>query len=219
MGYKRALQMVDRLRDGALDWGPDRSRLLIRAVRELAKGRALTGAQADEIIAGLGIPRDEALTFLREVAERDPADNIVGIVPGLSLNRHPHRFQVDGQPMSAWCAEDTLLLPPLLKQTALVESRSPVSKKTVRLTVSPERIEEVVPAGAVVSIVIVDTDKPDTSSVESIWATFCRHIHFFVSREEAEQWVQGRGDIEILPVGEAFELGKHMMPRLLAYDE
>lgn len=80
---------------------------------------------------------------------------------------------------------------------------------------SPERVEGVNPAGAVVSFVIVDPDTLDIQSVESIRTTFCRNIHFFASRKEAEQWATGRDDIEILPVDEAFELGKHVMSKLL----
>ncbi len=150
------------------------------------------------------------------MSERDTDDNIVGVM-GLSLGDHPHRFNVNGTQMSTWCAEDTLFLPAMLKQTATIESGSPLTNEKVRLTVSAEGVEESNPAGAVVSIVIVDPDKADMSSAQAIWGTFCHHIFFFASRREGEQWAAGRDDIEILSLDEGFELGKQFWSKVLAY--
>ena len=102
-------------------------------------------------------------------------------------------------------------------QRTTVESESPLTKEKIRLTVSPQRVEESNPAGAVVSIVVMDPDKADMSSAQAIWGTFCHHIFFFASREEAEQWAAGRDDIEILSLDEGFELGKQFWSKVLAY--
>ncbi|MGH7449895.1 MAG: organomercurial lyase [bacterium] len=203
---------------GLLDYGPNLSRLLIRVMRALTQGRPVSNEQVDRIIADLGIARGDAHQFLSEVTERDADGNIAGIF-GLSLNNTSHRFYVNGVRMSAWCAEDTLFLPAMLEQTATVESKSPVSGEKIRLTISPQRVKEVSPIDAVVSMIIVESDKADMSSVESIWSTFCHHIHFFASREEAEQWAAGRDNIEILSVNESFELGKQISSRFLVYGQ
>ncbi len=218
MSNARATEMARKLAESGalLDYGPDRSRLLLQILRSLAKGRPVTGEQVDQIAADIGIARDEADQFLRQMSERDTDDNIVGVM-GLSLNDHPHRFDVNGTRMRTWCAEDTLFLPAMLKQTATVESESPLTKEKIRLTVSPQRVEESNPAGAVVSIVVMDPDKADMSSAQAIWGTFCHHIFFFASREEAEQWAAGRDDIEILSLDEGFELGKQFWSKVLAY--
>ncbi len=200
----------------ALNFGPDNSRLLISVWRTLTKGRPVSGEQIDEMIADLGVNQDEAGEFLRGVTERDSSDSIVGIF-GLSLNDHPHRFTVNGASLTTWCAEDALFLPPMLKQTATVESYSPVSKEKVRLTLGPDGVEEVSPAGAVVSIVTLDPSKVDTSSVEAIYGNFCEQIHFFASREEAERWAADRENIDILSVEEGYELGKLAFSEVLAY--
>ncbi|MBI4278994.1 MAG: hypothetical protein HY660_11100 [Armatimonadetes bacterium] len=105
----------------------------------------------------------------------------------------------------------------MLKQTATVESVSPLSKERVRLTVSPQRVEEVSPQGAVVSMVIVDPDRVELRSVEAIWMTFCHHIFFFASRAEAERWAAGKRDIEVLSVDEAHELGSRLLSRPLVH--
>lgn len=218
MSNARATEMARKLTESGalLDYGPDLSRLLLQVLRSLAKGRPVSGEQVDRIVAGLGSARDEADQFLRQISERDADDSIVGIM-GLSLNDHPHRFDVNGTRMSTWCAEDTLFLPAMLKQTATIVSESPLTKEKIRLTVSPDGVEESGPAGAVVSIVVIDPDKADMSSAQAIWGTFCHHIFFFASREEGEQWATGRDDIEILSLDEGFELGKQFWSKVLAY--
>jgi alkylmercury lyase len=216
MNTTHAFEMARRMGEDLLDYGPDRSRLLIRVMRTLAQGRPVTGEQVDQMIADLGIARDEAHQFLRPITERDAEDHIVGIM-GLSLNDHPHRFSVNGVALAAWCAEDTLFLPVMLKQTAIVESYSPVSNEKIHLTISPERVEAVSPVAAVVSIVVVDPTEDTMASIAAIWSTFCRQIHFFASRAEAERWAAGRGDIAILDVDEGFELGRQVWSSVLPY--
>ncbi len=218
MGSTRATEATRKLTNpgGLLDYGPDLSRLLVRLMRELAQGHPVPKERVDRIVADVGSDPEEADKLLREVTERDADNNVVGIM-GLSLNDTPHRFYVDGTRMSAWCAEDMLFLPAVLDQTATVESKSPVTREKVKLTVSPQGVEEVDPAAAVVSIVIVDPNDANMSSVEAIWGTFCHHTFFFDSREEAERWAAGRDDIEILSVDEAYELGRLLSSRFLVY--
>ena len=218
MSNTRVNEMAQKMATSLLDYGPHRSRLLVRVLRSLAACRPVTGAQVDRMITDIGIGRDEAHLFLRKITERDGADNIVGIM-GLSLNDHPHRLYVNGASLSAWCAEDTLFLPVILNQTATIESHSPVTKEKIRLTVSPERVEAASPVGAVVSIAIVDPTQDAMASVEAIWNTFCEHIHFFSSRDEAERWAADRGDIAILTVEEGFELGRQLWSRVLTHAE
>lgn len=220
MNDTRAAAMLEsHTRDGGvLDFGPERSRLILRVQRALAQGRPVSAEQVDRLIHEIGIDHAEADQFLRQVTERDPDDNIVGIFT-LSLNATPHRLLVNGTELWAWCAADTLFLPALLEQTATVESTSPVSGETVRLTVSPQRVEHVDPPDAVVSTVIADPNAANFSSVDAIWGTYCHHIYFFASREEAERWAAGRDEIAILSVQEGFNVSRRIAARLLGYVE
>ncbi len=113
MDNARAMEATRKLTrpGGPVDYGPDLSRLLVRVMRELAQGRPVSKERVDEIVADMGIDRDEAYRLLGEVAERDADENIFGVM-GLSLNDTPHRFYANGTRMSAWCAEDTLFLCP-----------------------------------------------------------------------------------------------------------
>ena len=220
MNDARLHTMVQKMADDLLDYGPGHSRLLLRVMRRLAQGNPVTGAQVDEIVAELGLTPKDADPFLRKVTERDAEGQIVGIM-GLSLNDYPHRVQVNGVTLSAWCAEDTLFLPAMLQQTITVESPSPISKEKIRLTVSPQRVEAVSPTSAVISIVVVDPTEDSMASVEAIWMTFCNHILFFASREEAERWAAGRPAtrIAVVTVDEGFDLGRQLWSRVLPYVE
>jgi alkylmercury lyase len=199
---------------GPLDYGPELSRLTIRVLRAVAAGTPVTRAQVGQLTSDLAVSPQEAERFLGQIAEYDLGDNIVGIA-GLSLGGHPHRFAVDGRQLSTWCALDTLFLPALLGRAAAVESPSPLSREPVRLRVSPERVEQVSPAGAVLSMVTVGQDRRAMTSVQALWSAFCCHVHVFASREEAERWAAGREDIAVLSIEEGFELGRRLWAKAL----
>ena len=203
---------------GLLDYGPDRSRLLLRILRTLGQGRPVSVEQVDQLIDELGISRDDGRALVSQVAERGPDESVVGMF-GLTLNETQHRLTVNGNQLFTWCALDTLFLPIVLGQSTSIESESPMGNAKVRLTVSPRRVEAVEPAGAVVSIVAVDPDTADISSVEAVWGTFCNHVFFFATRSDAQAWAAGRDNrdaIEIVSVDEAFELGQLLSSTLLS---
>jgi len=215
MSDAQVRDMAKKLQARLMEYGPDHLRLLVQVVRQLAHGRPLSAKQVDQRIAALGLAPDAAHQFLRELTERDAGDQIVGAI-GLSLGEHPHRLDIAGVSLSAWCALDTFFLPALLQQTATIESPSPVTDSAIRLRVSPERVEEASPASVVISIVLVDPSRENMASVEAIWSAFCHHVHFFGTREEAERWASRRDDIVILTVDEGFELGRQVWSTVLS---
>ena len=199
------------------DFGPGRSQLLLRVLERLGCGRPVTKGQVEDMIAGLDISQDEAQKFLDGLCERDAGGQIIGCI-GLSLNgQWPHRFYVNGTALRTWCAWDTLFLPTLLNRTASIVSFSPASKKEVRVTVSPVQVEWTCPRTAVVSIVNLNLADRDTCSVESIWSNFCQQVYFFPAQQDAEEWATDKENISILPVDEAYALGKQYFSKLLSY--
>lgn len=215
MSNTRAAKSMLKLTEagGPLDFSPDRARLFVRVARTLAQGRPIAAEQFGRIVAELAIAPEEAQRFLDEWTERDASGAIVGM--GLTLNETPHQLWVNGVRLWAWCAEDTLFYPAALNQAATIESASPVSGALTRVRVSPTHVEEVIPAGAVVTLPVVDPDEADMSSVDAIWNTFCHHSFFFPSRAEAQQWAAGREDIEIVPVEDGFAIGRQLAARML----
>ena len=200
-----------------LDFGPGRSRLLIRVVRTLACGRPVTVDQVDQMAARLDMSPVDARQFLKQVSERDAEGRIIGAL-GLSLHdQWAHRFYVNGIPLRTWCAWDALFLPPILNRNASIVSFSPVGRKEVRLTVSPHQVEWSYPEGAVVSMVDFGEFGPGASSVEAIWSSFCHRGYFCPTEQEAEEWAEDQENISILSVEEGYELGKRTFSKLLAY--
>ena len=115
-----------------------------------------------------------------------------------------HQITVGGRKLSAWCAWDTLFLPQLLAQTADIESSSPDQGSTVRLTVSPERVERVQPVGARMSFLL-----PDAAAVQKdVVSTFCHFIHFFASRQAGESWTAQHSETFLLSIGAAYILAR-----------
>jgi len=101
----------------------------------------------------------------------DSQQRVVGYwglaIPGCYTN--PHNLTVGGRRHSAWCAWDTLFLPQLLGQTAEIESSSPASGDSIRLTVTPEAVAQVDPAGAHMSFLL-----PDAAAIQKdVVTTFC----------------------------------------------
>src|SRR5713226_8052895 len=177
---------LDQLAEALLEAGirqaftPDVSRLTVRLWREIARGGPVSPQRVEQIASALDIPQQTAREVLHKMCERDRDGNVVGIA-GLSQNQYPHRFTVNGRRLSTWCAWDSLFLPVMLQQTALVSSRCPTTGEAIRLTITPQGVTSKHPASAVISIVIPQPRTSGLESVEEIWTTFCRHVHFFAS--------------------------------------
>src|SRR5574341_524290 len=196
---------------------PDVARLTVLLWREIARGGPISPERVEQIASALDIQQDTAQEVLQKMCERDGDGNVVGIA-GLSQNRHPHRFTVNGTRLSTWCAWDSLFLPVMLQQTAEVSSLCPATKEVIRLTIAPEGVTSYQPASAVISIVIPEPSKQGLESVEEIWMTFCNHIHFFSSPRAAQEWFAARGqEIAILSIEEGFELGRLALGEILQH--
>lgn len=105
----------------------------------------------------------------------------------------------------------------MLGEEVVVESDSPVSGTTVRLTVTPNEIRISSPEGAVVSIATIDPKIHDVSSVEAIWSNFCHQVFFFPSMDEASEWAAGKSNIQLVSVADGFEVGRLAFSELRGY--
>ena len=189
------------------DFGPEGSRLLIALYRRLAaEGRPITVGEVKELAKGAGLTTEEARSLVERAGELDDDGAVRGIV-GLSLNAHPHKFLVNGHELRNWCALDPLLIAPTMSGDVELESDDPRSGETIRVSVTPSGVQAHEPTTAVVSIVVPESGA--TESVEAVWMMFCHQVHFFTSRESAEEFFSGR-DIEVyfLTIEEAFDLGR-----------
>lgn len=166
----------------------------------LAEGQPVT---PERIAAAWGRSREEIEAALRRIPsiEWDEAGNVVGA--GLTLQPTPHRFVLKGHTLFTWCALDALMFPSLIGQTVHVESPCVSTGIPVRVTVTPEGVEQVEPPNAVVSLVAPEAS-PD------IRRAFCDYVNFFSSDQAATDWLGRHPGAITLPVAEAYQLGRRL---------
>jgi alkylmercury lyase len=180
--------------------------LCLHLVQLLAEGRPVP---PECLAAALGVPADEMERLLARVPDAvfDHQGHVIGY--GLSLAPTPHRFRVTGRDLYTWCALDALMYPVVLGQRAEIASRCPISAATIQLTVTPETIECVDPATAVVSIVIPASAAACCNGRDA----FCRHVHFLRGLEEATVWQTAHPEARFLPVHDAYFLAHLLAQR------
>src|ERR671910_831363 len=102
-------------------------------------------ASLEEIAAASGKSPEEVRTALDRFpsAEWDEQGRIVGL--GLTLGLTPHRLELEGRTLFAWCALDALLFPVLLGRPASIESPWRGTGELVHIEVTPAGIEAVEP--------------------------------------------------------------------------
>lgn len=176
-------------------------RVSLAVYRLLAKGRPV-GIQ--QISAASGATRDAVREMLAgwHGVERD-RDGAVTAFWGLTLSRTKYRFRVDGRELHTWCAWDTLFLPALLAAPADVESTCPGTGEAIALRIAPSGVEAAQPQSVVLSFLL-----PSEAGIRtSVTETFCCHVHFFASREAADQWTAKHGRTFPLALESAWQIG------------
>jgi alkylmercury lyase len=178
-----------------------RTPLFDQVVQLLAQARPVA---PDQLASALQRPLDETLAILRQHPELEynAHGDIVG--SGLTLNPTPHRFQVKQRTLFAWCAMDILTYPVSLALTVQVTSHCPMTGRTIRLTVTPQRVLDLHPPGAVISL-----NMPEASACcGNVREDVCQHGHLFASRKAATPWQETHQPAVILSVEEAYQVGK-----------
>lgn len=207
--------MVELIDRGLSDFAGDRSTLFVRVLRQLARGRPVTAADVDAMIADLDLDTHEARAFLDPRSEHDAAGNVVGF--GLTLNPTPHRVTIEDTAAFAWCALDTLVFASLLEKTVNVESTAPETGAVTRLAVGPDGVSRVDPPEALITLPVIDPEHADTSTVAAIWATFCHRSYLFPSHDEARRWASGNDRVEVASLDEGFALARRLALAFLSY--
>ena len=147
-------------------------------------------------------------TYIRDLLTRwpgvyhDDSDSVIGFW-GLALTEMPHRFTVDRRTLHTWCAWDSLFIPGIIGKTAHVESADPLTKAPVTLSVGPDGVNDVSPAGVVVSFL-----SPEGAFDADVIMNFCHFVHFFDSKESGARWTATHKGTFLLSLEEAFTLGQ-----------
>src|SRR5215208_2118579 len=164
----------------------------------LARGKP---ASPEEITATSAKSPEEVRAALERFpsAEWDEQGRVVGL--GLTLQLTPHRLEVEGRTLFAWCALDALLFPALLGRPASIESPCRGTGELVHIEVTSAGIERVEPTAAVVSIVVA-------RDLANFRRVSCNNAHSFSSPEAASRWLEKHPEATVLPAEDAFRLGR-----------
>jgi len=113
------------------------------------------------------------------------------------------------------CALDTLLFSMLTGHSTHVVSTCPATGKEIRLTVTPQGIEDLDPQGAVLSLRLPG---PATNA-SNAGETICVYGHFFVDREHASAWPDLHPEAVLLSVEDAARLAEALASAARRYAE
>jgi alkylmercury lyase len=180
--------------------------LFVPLLRLLAEGEPVTVAA---LANASGRSEEAVRRGLADVpdTEYDEDGRILG--QGLTLRPTPHSYTVAGERLYTWCALDTLIFPALIGDGATIESTSPGSRASIRVTTGTDgTVTSVHPAGAVMSLV-------NPAEADRIRSSFCNQVHYFASREDAQPWLDAHPGGEILDIEAAHRAGAAIAASML----
>jgi alkylmercury lyase len=175
------------------------------AIRLLAEGEPVA---LERLGATSGHAVEDVEAALRGVGgvEWDEHGRLVGLA--LTLRPTAHRYTTEGRTLYSWCADDTLMIPVVLGRGGMVDSTCPETGRAIHVEVSPERVQRVEPAGAVVTSV-----RPNTP-IANVRTATCNHGHFFASAAAASNWAAEHPGGHVHSVDEAFRVDKEVLERV-----
>lgn len=176
--------------------------VVLYTVSELAKGEPVEPARLAELMEE---PVEKTMKRLEDVVEWDDQGRVIG--HGLTSVPTQHEFEVNGRTMWTWCAGDAIIFPAWIHRPARIKSPCAVTGEMIRISVTPDAVKEVIPAGAAASLITHDARVLGMADVR---AFICSGQVFFKSAEVAKEWQEGHPNSLILPVKEFFEVYKEV---------
>jgi len=164
-----------------------------------------TPISLDALAQSLRTSRERVKAVLERYPETeyDQFGNLLGW--GLTLHPTIHQVVLEGHALYAWCAPDTLYDPVVVNRSAQIVSQCPVTGAKIEMLLTPDRLESLSPASAVVSIVRDGSVFTRLQEAGCIRQGGCNNQFFFASQQVAAPWASEHLDFSVLPVEEAFE--------------
>jgi alkylmercury lyase len=190
--------------------------LAVDIMKRLATGNRVTRGEVARLAGDLGDPEIIVDTLAKMgMADLDADGAIVGMI--VTINPTRHRLEIGSHTTYTWCAVDTLFMPAVLGQSAVVHSTCPETGDAIRLEVHPDGLGEVTPSDTYVSFVAPGITEGVTPScgggVDGLTGTdgaFCANANFFASSAAAERWRATHAGSIVLPAIKGFELARRI---------
>lgn len=162
-------------------------------LNQLAEGAPL-GSQRIATAAGLPLKTVERALVFDLPAQLDREGRVVAL--SLSLESTPHKVVIDGRTLYSWCVGQALMYPTLLGRRVRLESPCRTTGRRVVLDLTPNDVEHLDPAEAVIGSHALADPSPTLQR--------CDDMRLFSSQEAAQDWSAAHRDAVVLPVATAY---------------
>jgi alkylmercury lyase len=163
-------------------WNSLPIKTLIPVFPMLAKGKPVSieelAAKTDKKVSDI---REELVNAPVEWNEREELINVFGF----KFAPTSHRLEFEGVITFCCCALWLHFLPLLVGKTATVDSIDPISRRLVRLVMTPSGVDSVQPSSATATLV----DTTMESLKTNVGDNFCSHVRLFHNTDSASQWI------------------------------
>ena len=158
-------------------------------------------------------PPPRSLPTPRKTLPRDPSDFNHGLLDangalselfGVMQAPTLHRVEVEGRAGFTCCAVVAHTLPALVDQPVTVESVDPLSRRVIKLRLSPDSSEHLQPSTAVVCF---PTTLPE-ADLAGVRDAFCSHIKHFADRASAQEFASLNSRRQVVSVVELHALAR-----------
>jgi len=188
-------ELVKTIEHLAARWASADTPLLRHAFPLLAEGRAVSSARLAEAAGTTTALATRAIASGRVAL--DGGGDIFELF-GITLETTRHRLHLDAADLFSCCALVAHAAPCLIGQAIDVCSRDPVTGDRIQLDVAPDRLRGFSPDNAVASMIVTD----ERTILRDAPLHFCQHVHHFVSRESADEFVAGNAGRYIITIPE-----------------
>ncbi|MDH3944601.1 MAG: organomercurial lyase [Anaerolineae bacterium] len=191
---------IGQLPEGAYEF---ELRLQILALQKLVEGKPVT---PEQLSRSWQIPLGQVQTLIEQAAsygtlQLDTEGSLIGTA--ISLAPADIKLQINGHSMYAWCAYDAIYAPAVIGYSAAVESTDPLTGDAIHIKVTPDGILDTDPKDLAATYVGMDADV--AGGPES---PRCSSMHFFASRENAEQWSASHPGVSVMSPDQIYQLAR-----------
>ncbi len=183
-------------------------RMVVTMYRLLADAKPVSAARFGDALQLSREMVDHIIAMLPPGAlDRDEEGNVIAFA-GLTLKQTEHRMEIDGKTLHTWCAFDTLFLSALLRKSAEITSKNPVSGEPVHFTFGPGGYNG---SGDIVMSLVKTSPEQMRNNVR---AAFCHSVYFFGDADVATPYLEEHPDLVTIPMSDAITLAKRWNEKL-----